>query len=148
MAARSFILDLFQLTHGEFTTLYGWMNMNSTDFFKLRAQCASAPHSTVLASGADVGGPLDIGVTPYAAGSILTGYYIAIAGSDTTLTYAFTDTTLGGKLSVGDGFLPSSINVSGIELPITEFTAVTGAEDTDVSISYILFGYIPPSTNP
>lgn len=148
MAARSFVLDLFQMTHGEFLQEYNWSNFSEGDFFRLRAQLADSPHSTVLwASTED---PAELDWTTTFDNTVLTRLYFKVFGTEVQVTIDLIAVNGGINqriiLSTDDGSYPSEVDISGVELTVTSI-AVTVDAGTPLLFT-LIYGYTPPTTNP
>lgn len=143
MAARSFPLDLFQLNFGDFKVAYKWGSLSETEYLKMRADCAKAPHETILAS-ATISGSAVIALS----GVVITGLRFYVTGTNISGYASFTNTNYSIiPFSTVSGSYPASFEVRNIELPSSTglaFVIVSGTAE----VSYTIFGYTPPSIIP
>lgn len=144
MAARSFALDLVQLTYSQWRAVYPWQEMPEAQFYKLRTEIMKAPHSTVLAKASgDAPAALTLGDV------IVTGFSFAISGTNANAVIQVRNGSTSMftvELSTASGALPSSITVRDIELVATNVQASTTAGSPLLFAA--VYGYTPPTTNP
>ena len=147
MAARSFALDLVQMTAGEFRQQYNWNNLVDTEFYRLRSSALQGAHSRILHAEVDTTDSIDLsGLLTV----VITSLYISVAGTNGSTEILIT-TSAGNHTyflsTIAADLAPSTLSLTGLEMPITGIafqTALGGA----LTASVYILGYTPPTTNP